>query len=66
MKDEWISVTDRLPEVSGKYKVLTERLIMGTDLYSIKKGWTYDRTMSKVDHISRWAPLPSPPNQGHT
>lgn len=68
--DNWISVTDRLPEKAGKYIVCRQfhngQCGVGADAFLLgaeKPRWKADFVIGggKVTH---WMPLPEPPTMG--
>jgi len=68
MKDEWISVKERLPEVMDFKVLLCDKDGEVFQGYLSQIGtWHCMRYMGvvKYTNIEFWQPLPSPPNQGH-
>ena len=70
MKDEWISVNDRLPEnlqgilVCHKTgTIYAGGFYEGPDKFSLN-AFAGAPTID-IDNFTHWMPLPSPPNQGH-
>ena len=71
MKDEWISVKDRLPEDDSQLTVFIHwsdnwKTVIQNDVYT----WADIKIWRKYDlanNYTHWMPLPlpSPPNQGH-
>lgn len=70
MKDEWISVHDRLPAESGRYWCYIKEL---TDLafsyfqwncyYNAKERRFSDSTLTNGENVTHWRPLPEPPKR---
>jgi len=69
MKNEWISVKERLPDFEGRLLVCyTMKLTQVIDamLYHKKENgfWIYSHEMKKLswnDYVTHWMPLPEPP-----
>lgn len=62
---EWIKVSERLPEASGKYLVCTKNLtVYQTKFYSYpkEKGGHWGQK-DKGKSITHWQPLPNPPTE---
>ena len=60
---EWVSVDDRMPEISGKYIVCTKNdKVYQTKFYSYteNKGGHWGQK-DKGRSITHWMPLPKPP-----
>jgi len=67
MKDEWISVKERLPPINKIVLGVTSRrrqLIVWVD-DGTKEFDTQDISTEVGEKFTHWMPLPSPPNQGH-
>lgn len=68
--NDWISVRDRLPDVSGRYLVWCNGMVM-TKEYSIKYRLfgAYDEMEPRevarfaAIYVTHWMPLPEPPNE---
>ena len=56
---EWISVHDRLPEMSGEYLVATVTGYVGVRHFYV----TWPRSF-QADTVTHWMPLPEPPKEG--
>lgn len=62
----WISVKDRLPEMTGYYLVCTHNTFY--DTYCISKvyfsGGVWGSLRKRYTNITHWMPLPEPPKEG--
>lgn len=65
VKTGWISVKDRLPEMSGYYLVCTHNTFY--DTYCISKvyfsGGVWGSLRKRYTNITHWMPLPEPPKE---
>lgn len=62
--NEWVSLEERLPDISDEYIVCTEdaEVFICEYLPSVKQWW--DRDAFVVDkRITHWMPLPAPPDR---
>lgn len=60
MNDNWISVKDRLPVEMGNYRVRYSNGNEENDIgFCQEKGFYYGT--DRLDHVTHWMPLPSPP-----
>ena len=68
---EWIPVTERLPECEGSYIVYTERgSIYASHFYTEKRfasGYVREAQWSQrgTVEVTHWMPLPEPPKGGN-
>ena len=56
---EWISVKERLPELTGKYLVCTTKRSVYLAKFSAPNYFHTDMNT----HIAYWQPLPEPPKE---
>jgi hypothetical protein len=66
VKQEWVSVKDRMPEGKGSYLAYGNHILFGevlnsagvyVDKYLGKLGWKHQKDMK----ITHWMPMPEPP-----
>ena len=64
---EWISVKDRLPEVSGYVVCIAKRnpfsRFMPMAARIEKNGWVNPITEQYISEVTHWMPLPEPPKE---
>lgn len=65
---EWIPVTDRLPEEAGEYNVMIKGAERATSLWysRLSNGWyTFgdDDYEEPYDDVTHWQPLPAAPKE---
>ena len=74
MKNEWISVKDRLPDSKSKYEWISIPVIIAMDIttmpvlgcfYSLSEGFHTDEGL-EYDNVTHWMPLPKPPKKQRT
>jgi len=71
MKDEWISVKERLPGELEFVLAYGNEINMKMQVVSLWKSGHPDRVIgyqlngNSINDVTHWMPLPSPPNQGH-
>ena len=62
---EWISVTDRLPEVGGYVVCIAKRnpfsMFMPMVARIEKNGWVNPMTEQYISEATHWMPMPNPP-----
>ena len=62
---EWISVTDRLPEVGGYVVCIAKRNPFSRFMPMVarieKNGWVNPMTEQYISEVAHWMPLPNPP-----
>ena len=62
---EWISVTDRLPEVGGYVVCIATRnpfsRLMPMVARIEKNGWVNPITEQYISEVTHWMPMPNPP-----
>ena len=62
---EWISVKDRLPEVSGYVVCIAKRNPFSRFMPMVarieKNGWVNPITEQYISEVTHWMPIPQPP-----
>jgi len=60
-KEEWISVSDKLPEIDANYQVFSDDEIITAGFNSKKQTWTDACFTFVTEYVTHWRPLPKPP-----
>ena len=67
---EWISVTDRLPEVGGYVVCIAKRNPFSRFMPMVakieKNGWVNPITEQYISEVTHWMPTPEPPEKEKT
>lgn len=65
---EWISVTERLPETGGYVVCIAKRNPFSRFMPMVarieKNGWANPITEQYISEVTHWMPLPYPPKEG--
>ena len=65
---EWIPVTDRLPEVGGYVVCIAKRNPFSRFMPMVarieKNGWVNPITEQYISEVTHWMPIPQPPKGG--
>jgi len=65
--NEWISVTERLPEINQNILISTGRLFVGEGCYTGNGNWTqYRWSVNCMTDVTHWMPLPEAPVASNT
>jgi len=64
--NNWIKVTDRLPEYSGFYLVAytsSSQYVTKAYFLDLENGFKHIRTKNDFKTVTHWQPLPEPPKR---
>ena len=65
---EWISVTERLPETGGYVVCIAKRNPFSRFMPMVarieKNGWANPITEQYISEVTHWMPMPDPPEEG--